>query len=300
MYPSYLELGESGELERRALALTASLHTCEICPHRCGIDRAEPLRARCGIGLDAVVASAHPHFGEEPPISGRHGSGTIFFAGCSLRCWFCQNAEISHGRTGRPMDAAALSRQMLLLQAAGCHNINLVTPTHVVPQIVAALVLAARAGLRLPLVYNSGGYDRLETLRMLEGVVDIYMPDLKYADPLHARRLSGAPDYPEVARTALREMHRQVGDLEVGADGVARRGLLVRHLVLPGDQSDTEACLRFLAEEISSDTYVNVMDQYRPLYRAHRRPEVARPLRPAEFEAAMATAQSVGLRRAVR
>jgi putative pyruvate formate lyase activating enzyme len=298
MYPSYLGLGESGELERRARALTASLHDCEVCPHRCGADRAEPLRARCGIGLEAVVASAHPHFGEEPPISGRRGSGTIF-AGCSLRCWFCQNADISHGRTGRPVDASALARQMLLLQAAGCHNINLVTPTHVVPQIVAALVLAARAGLRLPLVYNSGGYDRVETLRLLEGVIDIYMPDFKYADPLHARRLSGVPDYPEVARAALREMHRQVGDLEIGGDGVARRGLLVRHLVLPGGQSDTGACLRFLAEEISSDTYVNVMDQYRPLYRAHRRPEVARPLQPAEFEAAVATARSVGLRRAV-
>ena len=296
MYPSYLDLLEDGELARRAQVLDRELAACTLCPHRCGADRSEWRRARCGIGRSVLVASAHPHFGEEPPISGHRGSGTIFFAGCSLRCWFCQNAEISHGRLGKKVDVAELAGFMLGLQDLGCHNINLVTPTHVIPQIMSALVVAAEAGFSLPLVYNSGGYDRVETLRLLDGVVDIYMPDLKYADPLKARRLSGAPDYPVVARAALREMHRQVGDLEVGPDGVARRGLLVRHLVLPNDQADSEASLRFLAEELSTRTSVNVMSQYRPMFRARRRPEVARPLRFEEHEAALATARRLGLR----
>jgi putative pyruvate formate lyase activating enzyme len=246
-----------------------------------------------------VVSSAGPHHGEEPPISGRRGSGTIFFAGCNLRCWFCQNASISHGRAGREAGAETVAGMMLGLQEAGCHNINLVTPSHVVPQILEALALAAGGGLRLPLVYNSSGYDEVETLRALDGVVDIYMPDLKYADGPTARRLSGAADYPQVARAALREMHRQVGDLTTTADGVARRGLLVRHLVLPGGAAGTADCMKFLAEEISPDTAVNVMDQYRPHFRAYRRPEVARPLRRHEHEQALAAARAAGLWRLV-
>lgn len=296
--PVYLGLWQSGELERRARQLTDELRSCRLCPRDCGADRKEdPRRAFCGVGLNALVSSANPHFGEEPPITGRRGSGTIFFAGCNMRCWFCQNADISHGRLGRPIPADKLATLMLYLQDLGCHNINVVTPSHVVPQILSALVMAVENGLRLPLVYNTGGYDSVETLRMLDGIVDIYMPDLKYAEPGPARRLSGAPDYPQVARAALREMHRQVGDLVVGPDGAATRGLLVRHLVLPHDMAGTEANMRFLAREISPDTCVNIMAQYRPSYRAYKRPEVNCPLTRADYEAALEAARSQGLYR---
>ena len=299
-YPSYLALARSGELRRRARALREMLRNCEICPRRCGADRADVRLPFCGIGERAVVSAAHPHHGEEAPISGRHGSGTIFFAGCNLRCWFCQNADISHGRLGRPVADEELADMMLLLQRAGCHNINLVTPSHVIPQIVSALAVAADAGLRLPIVYNTGGYDTVESLRWLEGVVDIYMPDLKYADPMAARRLSGAGDYPRIARSALKEMHRQVGDLELTPGGVARRGLLVRHLVLPNNMAGTAACMRFLVEELSPHTFVNVMAQYRPTFKSHRRPEVDRGIGRSEFEAALQAARDCGLYRFAR
>ncbi len=298
--PSYLALFSSGELEERANGLTARLRFCSLCPRVCSADRADPRQAFCGIGLEALVSSAQPHFGEEPPITGTRGSGTIFFAGCSLRCWFCQNADISHGRAGRPVEAGQLAGLMLNLQSMGCHNINLVTPSHVVPQILSALVLAVEEGLTIPLVYNSGGYDSVDTLRLLDGIVDIYMPDFKYADPLHARRLSAAPDYPETARSALKEMHRQVGDLRTDSAGMAVRGLLVRHLILPGDQAGTAECMRFLARELSPDTCVNIMAQYRPLYKAWRRPEVNRPLRMDEYESALEAARAAGIRRFAR
>ncbi len=297
-YPAYLELAHNGELQRRARRLEEELRSCRLCPRRCDADRVDELdRAFCGVGERALVSSANPHFGEEPPITGQRGSGTIFFAGCNMRCWFCQNADISHGRLGREINEEQLATLMLHLQDLGCHNINLVTPTHVVPQIVSALIVAVDEGLRLPLVYNSGGYDSVETLQLLDGVVDIYMPDLKYADGGHARRLSGAPDYPEVSRAALKEMHRQVGDLVIGPDGAAIRGLLVRHLVLPNDLAGTAASMRFLAREISPDTCVNVMAQYRPSYKAHTRPEVNRPLMREEYEAALQAARREGLYR---
>lgn len=295
--PAYLELYRSGELEQRARLLNGELRSCRLCPRDCGADRTDPKEAFCGVGIEVLVSSAHPHFGEEPPITGRRGSGTIFFAGCNLRCWFCQNADISHGRYGRAIEPEALAALAIHLQDLGCHNINLVTPSHVVPHILTALVLAAGEGLRLPIVYNSGGYDLVETLKWLDGVVDIYMPDFKYSDPGAARRLSGAPDYPEVAKAALREMHRQVGDLVTDPHGVAERGLLVRHLVLPNDQAGTEECMRFLAEEISVDTCVNVMAQYRPVHQAHRRPEINRPLSGHEYEAALNAARKAGIRR---
>ncbi|MFC1500268.1 radical SAM protein [Candidatus Zixiibacteriota bacterium] len=298
--PSYLRLAATGELEARARALTEELRSCALCPRECAADRADPRLAFCGVGLKALVSSAQPHFGEEPPITGTRGSGTIFFAGCNLRCWFCQNADISHGRAGRPVDAGHLAALMLHLQSLGCHNINLVTPTHVVPQILAALVLAVEGGLSIPLVYNSGGYDSIRTLRLLEGVVDIYMPDLKYADPGSARRLSAAPDYPEAARAALKEMYRQVGDLLTDSEGVAVKGLLVRHLVLPGDQAGTLECMRFLARELSPGTCVNIMAQYRPLYKSWRRSEVDRSLRAEEYETALEAARQAGIRRLVR
>lgn len=295
--PAYLEPYRSGELERRARQLAGELRSCRLCPRDCGADRTDPRQAFCGVGMLPLVSSAHPHFGEEPPISGRRGSGTIFFAGCNLHCWFCQNADISHGRNGRAIEPEALAALALHLQDLGCHNINLVTPSHVVPYILTALVLAAGEGLRLPIVYNSGGYDSVGTLELLDGIVDIYMPDFKYADPGAARRLSGAPDYPEVAKAALKEMHRQVGDLAVDPYGVAERGLLVRHLVLPNDQAGTGECMRFLAEEISVDTWVNVMAQYRPVHQAYRRPEINCPLSRHEYESALEKARAAGIHR---
>ncbi len=295
--PAYLALYRTGELARRRRRLEQHHAACTLCPRRCSTDRRREPGRICGIGARAVVASAGPHFGEEAPITGRRGSGTIFFSGCNLRCIFCQNHDISHGRAGRELTAAELATVMLNLQQTGCHNINLVTPSHVVPQIVAALELAAARGLNLPLVYNTGGYDSLETLGELEGIVDIYMPDLKYASEEVAGRLSGAPDYPAVARTALREMHRQVGDLVTDAAGVARRGLLVRHLVLPGDAAGSAENMRFLADELSPDTAVNVMAQYRPLYRAGEHPDIDRPLRGEEYEQAREAARRAGLHR---
>lgn len=298
--PAYLALARSGELEYRAGSLQSELRSCSLCPRRCEVDRTDPRAAFCGVGLKALVSSAQPHFGEEPPITGYRGSGTIFFAGCNLRCWFCQNADISHGRMGREIDDEGLAALMLYLQDLGCHNINLVTPSHIVPHILSALKVAAEGGLRLPLVFNTGGYDLVETLEWLDGIVDIYMPDLKYVDSGTARRLSGAADYPETARASLKEMHRQVGDLVIRPDGVAVRGLLVRHLVLPNGMAGTEDSMRFLAREISEDTCVNIMAQYRPAYKAARRPEVNSPLKRDEYEAALQSARTAGLHRFVR
>ena len=298
--PGFLKVAASGELEERAGKLTTELRSCALCPRGCSTDRTDPQQTFCGIGLQAVVSSAHPHFGEEPPITGTRGSGTIFFAGCNLRCWFCQNADISHGRAGRSVTAEQLAGMMLQLQSLGCHNINLVTPSHVVPQILSALDVAVKGGLSIPLVYNSGGYDSVETLRILDGIVDIYMPDLKYSGSQSARRLSAAPDYPEVSRAALKEMHRQTGDLQTDPAGVAVRGLLVRHLVLPGDQAGTGESMRFLARELSPETCVNIMAQYRPIHKAWRRPEVDRPLLREEYEAALEMARQAGIRRLTR
>jgi len=304
---AYLDAFETGVLRARARDAVAALADCTICPRDCHADRTgRPLgpvrspRNYCGIGRRAVVSSASPHFGEEAPLTGTRGSGTIFFAGCSLGCVFCQNHEISCGRGGRPFDADDLATLMLRLQAQGCHNLNFVTPTHVVPQLLEALVLAVEGGLRVPLVYNGGGYERVETLRWLDGVVDLYLPDLKLLRPETGRRLFHAPRYGEVAKTAVREMHRQVGDLVVDATGVARRGLLVRHLVMPGGLADTEAVCRFLADEISPDTYVNLMAQYHPagdVYRLDDAPELRRRPTSDELARAAEAAGAAGLRR---
>jgi putative pyruvate formate lyase activating enzyme len=244
-----------------------------------------------------MVSSYAPHFGEEAPLVGLHGSGTLFFTHCNLRCVFCQNYEISHLGEGREEGPRALATMMLALQRAGCHNINFVTPSHVVPQILEALPFAIDGGLRVPLVYNTGGYDRLETLRLLDGVVDIYMPDVKFMDPQAAQRLCGAPDYPQRVREAVQEMHRQVGDLAVDNRGVALRGLLVRHLVMPHDLAQTRRVMAFLAREISTETYVNVMDQYRPCGEAHGQPDLSRRITPQEYGDAVQAATAQGLRR---
>jgi len=296
--PAYLTLLERRELERRVSSAYARLESCDLCPRYCRVDRRRSTRgAVCRTGERAVVHSYGPHHGEEAPLRGRGGSGTIFFSWCNLRCVFCQNWEISWKGEGREVGPETLATMMLSLQRLGCHNVNLVSPSHVVAQVLAAVEQAARQGLRLPLVYNTGGYDSPEALALLDGVVDIYMPDVKYADAEAARAFSSARDYWNVTRAAVREMHRQVGDLVVDECGIARRGLLVRHLVLPGDMANTGAVLEFLAREISRETYLNLMDQYRPCYRALEYPPLDRPLTGAEFSRALGLARHHGLHR---
>jgi len=294
---SYLRLPRRGELPRRVEQARAMLADCRLCPRECGVDRLAGKVGTCRTGRQAIVASFHAHFGEEAPLVGSHGSGTIFFSWCNLRCLFCQNYEISQLGEGEAVTPDTLAMMMLVLQKRGCHNINLVSPSHVVPQIMEALELAAEHGLTIPLVYNSGGYDALATLALLDGIVDIYMPDMKYADAAIAQELSGIKDYPAHNRAAVKEMHRQVGDLALDENGVATRGLLVRHLVLPEGLAGTADVVRFLATEISPQTYLNVMDQYRPCHKAHTRPPLDRPLTRQEYQQAVDLALAAGLTR---
>jgi putative pyruvate formate lyase activating enzyme len=294
--PAYVQLG-TDELRRRVAEAYARLEACDLCPRECGVNRRESARgAGCHTGERALVSSAGPHFGEEAPLVGRGGSGTIFFTWCNLACQYCQNADISQLGHGQEVEPEELAQLMLSVQAQGCHNVNLVSPSHVVPQILAALLIATEAGLRLPLVYNTGGYDSLKTLALLDGVVDIYMPDMKYAQPEPALRYSKVQHYPQVNQAAVQEMHRQVGDLVLDDRGVAQRGLLVRHLVLPGDLAGTAEIVRFLREKISPHTYINVMDQYRPCYRAHELPPLNRRIMAEEYARAVRLAQGAGLR----
>ncbi len=295
-WPAYIELHEKGELRRRAEAAERLLEPCRVCPRECLAQRLQGETGVCGVAESAMVSSYGPHFGEERPLVGFGGSGTIFLAHCNLCCVFCQNYEISQEGEGQMVSTTKLAEMMLDLQRLGCHNINFVTPTHQVPQILRALPAAVEGGLRLPLVYNCGGYESLETLRLLDGIFDIYMPDFKYADAETAKRYSSVESYPEVARAALREMHRQVGDLVMDRRGIARRGLLVRHLVLPNRLAGTAEVVRFLAE-LSEDTYLNLMDQYRPCYRAHEYPLLARRPTRAELEEALQLARAAGLHR---
>ena len=271
-----------------------------MCPRRCGVNRLAGESGECQVSTQVVVSSYGPHFGEEAPLVGGHGSGTIFFTYCNLHCSFCQNYTISQLGEGSPIDKEKLAKMMLSLQTKGCHNINLVSPTHVVPHILDALELAATKGLYLPLVYNSGGYDTIETLELLDGVVDIYMPDMKYSDEKIAEQLSGIKDYPKINKATVREMHRQVGDLQLDEQGIAQRGLLVRHLVLPNKLAGTEEVVRFLAEEVSANTYLNIMAQYHPCYKAFDMPQLARPLLRQEFYEAIDLAHQQGLYRVAR
>ncbi len=296
--PAYVRTFAEHKLHQRAQQAVEALQSCRVCPRDCQIDRLANQTGVCRIGRHARVASVFPHFGEEDCLRGWRGSGTIFFSGCNLRCVFCQNFDISQRGDGAEVTAATLARMMLDLQSAGCHNINFVTPEHVVPQILEALPLAIEDGLRLPLVYNTSAYDSLESIRLLDGVVDIYMPDFKLWHAEHCAKYLVARDYPVAARAAIRAMHEQVGELKVDQQGLALRGVLVRHLVMPGLLADTCEIMRWLATALSRDTYINLMDQYRPAYLAQSQRRFApinRSLLDTEFERALEHARAAGL-----
>ncbi len=297
--PAYLATYESGRLGEKVGEALEALRICRICPRDCDVDRLDDERAVCKTGRYAKVASAFPHFGEEDCLRGWKGSGTIFFSNCNLRCVFCQNFDISWEGGGRELSPDGIASLMLELQGAGCHNINFVTPEHVVPQVLEAILAAVPRGLRLPIVYNTSAFDSLHSIELLDGVVDIYMPDFKFWYPANAKRLALAESYPEHARRVVRAMHEQVGELVFDESGLALRGLLVRHLLMPGGLEDAEKITRFLAEEISSDTYVNVMDQYYPagqvLKRREQYADIGRRIRGSELRRAYELARSAGL-----
>jgi len=293
--PAYIK-----SYERRDKACLVStfnrLKKCKLCPRNCGVDRTTGETGTCKTGIKAVVACYAPHFGEEAPLVGTHGSGTIFFTHCNLLCNFCQNYDISHEEVGTEVTNSHLAKIMLELQNMGCHNINFVTPSHVIPQIIAAVELAAEHGLNVPLVYNTGAYDHVESLKLLDGIVDIYMPDFKFRDNEISEKTMKAKDYPEIAGNAIKEMHRQVGDLIV-ENGIAKRGLLIRHLVMPNRLTDSKNILKFIANEISIDTYINIMPQYRPCGTASNQPELSRRITQKEFDDAIKAARDFGLHR---
>lgn len=294
---SYLELYNSGKLAERIEAAKELLRNCEVCPQQCHVNRLANKKGKCNTGRLAAVSSYGPHFGEEAPLVGKHGSGTIFFTNCNLKCIFCQNYTISQLGEGYEVTKEELAKMMLSLQNRGCHNINFVSPTHVVPQILEALEIAINLGLKLPLVYNSGGYDSVDTLKILDGIIDIYMPDMKYSDKKIAEQLSGIENYPSINRAAVKEMHRQVGNLQLDEERIAVRGLLIRHLVLPHGLAGTKEIMKFIAEELSKESYVNVMAQYHPCYKAFQISQLARPLTKQEFLEAIELAQKAGLNR---
>lgn len=295
--PRYCSADSRTVLPAKAQQAAARLAQCTLCPRRCKVDRTAGEEGYCRTGDKAIVASWHAHFGEEAPLVGKNGSGTIFFSRCNLLCNFCQNYDISHLDEGRETSPRELADIMLDLQAAGCHNINFVTPSHVVPQILSALVIAAEKGLRIPLVYNTSGYDSLETLKILDGIIDIYMPDFKFWDSSIAEKTCRAADYPEIARQAIVEMHRQVGDLVIGPDDLATSGLLVRHLVLPRGLAGTRQVMTFIAEKISKHTYVNIMHQYRPCGRAAEVEAMNRVVTGQEYNDAVKQTLAAGISR---
>ncbi len=293
--PGYVVLFENGILAERARKLNENLKSCTLCPRRCGTNRRAGQTGPCGVDFNPKVAAVSVHVWEEPPLSGTGGSGTIFFSGCTLKCRFCQNYPISQLGVGRILTPECLAREMLRLQNAGAHNINLVTPTHQAPAFVRALLLAVPLGLTIPIVYNTSGYETVETLKLLDGIVDIYLPDIKYDDPLAARFCSRREDYVEHNRLALLEMWRQVGPLRMDADGLAWRGMIVRHLVLPDNLSGTEACLQFLVREIGPDVWVSIMDQYFPAHDALFIPPLNRKVTADEYRQALDLLDKIGL-----
>lgn len=297
-YPSYIHLAKTGKLSERVEKLYSIYENCHLCPRDCEVNRKQGQTGKCRSTSKVKVSSAFPHFGEEAPLVGKRGSGTIFFSNCGLRCVYCQNYKISHEGEGIEITDERLAEMMVKVQELGCHNINLVTPTHYVPNIVNALQKAIPMGLRIPLVYNTGGYERLEILQLLDGIIDIYLPDCKYTDPEQAAKYSdGAYNYPHYALIALKEMYHQVGDLVVNGKGIAVRGLIIRHLVLPNRIAGTEKFLKFVAEELSKTTYLNIMSQYRPEYKAFEYPEISRRIKQSEYEEAVRLAQKYGLYR---
>lgn len=292
-----MALRNTSKLRERIEAAVSLLENCCLCPHSCGVNRPAGDTGRCRTPREAMISSYGPHFGEEAPLVGKHGSGTIFFANCNLSCLFCQNYPISQLGQGQKVSKEELAQILLALQARECHNINLVSPTHVVPQVLEALELAAESGLLLPLVYNRDGYDSVETLLMLDGIVDISMPDMKYDDKHVAEELSRIENYPVINKAAVKEIHRQVGDLKVDEHGIAQRGLLVRHLVLPHGLAGTKGIVDFLSGEISRNTYVNIMAQYQPCHDASQVPSLSRPISATEFREAVSLAREAGLNR---
>jgi putative pyruvate formate lyase activating enzyme len=295
-FPAYLDLLQQDQFPEKIEQAKKLLLSCRVCPRQCRVNRLAGELGECRSGYEPIISSYFSHFGEEAPLVGRHGSGTIFIGGCNLLCLFCQNYDTSHLLSGRAVSIKRFAELMLKLQQAGCHNINVVTPSHIVPQLIEALYLAAQDGLTLPLVYNSGGYDSQESLELLDGLVDIYMPDFKFFNDELGEKYTAVDNYGTVARWAIKEMHRQVGDLII-ENGIARRGLLVRHLVMPGMLEDSRRIFHFLAEEISRDTYLNVMPQYRPAGEAGNYEEIDRPLHYSEFSAAIKLAREAGLYR---
>jgi putative pyruvate formate lyase activating enzyme len=294
--PAYLQL-PSEALSDKVREAEEILKECTLCPRECKVDRTAGEKGFCRAGDKPFISSYGPHFGEEKPLVGRSGSGTIFMGNCNLGCIFCQNYSISHLGEGIVMSFEKLADVMLSLQKEGCHNINFVTPTHQMPMLLRSLLIASEKGLRLPIVYNCGGYESLHAIQLLEGVVDIYMPDFKYADPASAKKYSDAENYPEVARAALKEMHRQVGDLMTDKRGIAMRGVLVRHLVLPEGIAGTAKIVKFIAEEISKNTYINIMDQYHPCYKAFDHPPLNRRITAKEYTEALNLAIESGIKR---
>jgi len=295
--PAYRSSLRSGLLNERVKELNNRLVCCDLCPRLCSADRLRGELGHCGIGSQVWVASYGPHLGEEDPLRGWKGSGTIFFSGCNLSCIFCQNADISQRLSGSAVNPPELAQIMLDLQARGCHNINLVSPTHVIAQILEAILIAAKSGLDLPIVYNSGGYDSVEVLEYLDGVIDIYMPDMKYSSGEISKELSGVANYPDINQKAVLEMHRQVGDLQINEAGIALRGLLIRHLVLPEGKAGSDIVLEFIAERVSRETYLNIMDQYRPAYNAYQVGNINRRITRSEFKMVVDQAINLGLTR---
>lgn len=295
--PAYIEACHNGLIGKRIAAAYKILDSCTLCPRKCGVDRVSGQAGICKTGRNASVSSYNAHFGEEAPLVGIRGSGTIFFTHCNLLCIFCQNFDISHEGQGREVSIEQLAGIMLQLQNSGCHNLNFVTPSHVVPQILAALEIAVKGGLRVPLVYNSSGYDDVATLKLLEGIIDIYMPDFKFWNSAVAEKACNAGDYPEIAQKALLEMHRQVGDLVTDESGIARRGLLIRHLVLPNNLAGTRGIMRFIARSISPNSYVNIMPQYRPCGTAAEIKALSTPLSQKDYKRALQTAREEGIKR---
>ncbi|MBS7651079.1 radical SAM protein [Candidatus Bathyarchaeota archaeon] len=296
MKPVYLSSYENGVLDERLERLYKILESCELCPRKCRVNRMRGERGYCKSGMEVMVSSFNPHFGEEDPLVGTGGSGTVFLTNCNLLCVYCQNYEISHLGYGSAVREDKVAEYMISLQRRGCHNINFVTPTHYTPQLVKAIKLAILKGLNLPIVWNCGGYENVETIKLLEGIVDIYMPDMKYGRSDTAKEYSNAPDYFERCKEAVREMHRQVGDLVI-ENGIAKKGLLIRHLVLPEDGAGSEEVLRFIAEEISKNTYINIMDQYRPMYKAYKYDGLKRRPTFEEYGRVVKLARKFGLER---